>query len=142
MFMRLGFAVAVHTDPDVLLVDEVLAVGDIAFQLKCFERMRALQAAGTTILLVSHSMHAIRLLCPRALLFRQGRLELDGPSEEVIARHHELLSVDATAGTNDSSGAGGSPVERTLVDPPGAVAPHPRQSAHPPPRPPPHPEHT
>src|SRR3546814_8680745 len=126
MFMRLGFAVAVHTDPDVLLVDEVLAVGDIAFQLKCFERMRALQAAGTTILLVSHSMHAIRLLCPRALLFRQGRLELAGPSEEVIARHHELLSVDATAGTDDTSGAGESLVERTLVDAPGAGAPPPR----------------
>src|SRR3546814_13513735 len=124
MFMRLGFAVAVHTDPDVLLVDEVLAVGDIAFQLKCFERMRALQAAGTTILLVSHSMHAIRLLCPRALLFRQGRLELDGPSEEVIARHHELLSVDATAGTEASSGPGACRAERphlhaTIVTAPG-----------------------
>src|SRR3546814_2753799 len=83
------------------------------------------------LLLVSHSMHAIRLLCPRALLFRQGRLELDGPSEEVIARHHELLSVDATAGTDESSGAGASLVERTLVDATGAVAHHPRQGDHP-----------
>ncbi|MDP1821176.1 MAG: ABC transporter ATP-binding protein, partial [Acidimicrobiales bacterium] len=95
MFMRLGFAVAVHTHPGVLLVDELLAVGDIAFQLKCFERMRELQANGTTILLVSHSMHAIRLLCRRAVLLSRGRVELDGPSESVIARHHELLSAEA-----------------------------------------------
>jgi ABC-type polysaccharide/polyol phosphate transport system ATPase subunit len=92
MFMRLGFAVAVHTDPSVLLVDEVLAVGDVAFQLKCFDRMRTLQAAGTTILLVTHSMHAVRLLCRRAVLLHRGRLELDGTPEAVIARHHELLS--------------------------------------------------
>jgi hypothetical protein len=96
MFMRLGFAVAVHVDPQVLLVDEVLAVGDLAFQLKCFERMRTLQAGGTTIVLVSHSMHAIRLLCPRALLLRDGRVELDGDSEAAIARHHELLGQDSS----------------------------------------------
>src|SRR5690606_37347034 len=59
MFMRLGFSVAVHVDPDVLLVDEVLAVGDVAFQLKCFDRMRELSARGTTTVLVSHSMHAL-----------------------------------------------------------------------------------
>jgi ABC-type polysaccharide/polyol phosphate transport system ATPase subunit len=99
MFMRLGFAVAVHVEPQVLLVDEVLAVGDIAFQLKCFERMRALQAGGATIVLVSHSMHAIRLLCPRVLLLRDGHLELDGDSERAIARHHELLG-------REPSGAG------------------------------------
>ena len=96
MFMRLGFSVAVHVEPQVLLVDEVLAVGDISFQLKCFERMRALQADGTTIILVSHSMHAIRLLCPRALLLRDGGLELDGDSESAIARHHELLGEEST----------------------------------------------
>lgn len=94
MFMRLGFSVAVHVDPNVMLVDEILAVGDIAFQLKCFQRMRELQAQGTTILFVSHSMHAIRLLCPRALLIRKGRLELDAGSEAVIARHHELMSAE------------------------------------------------
>ncbi len=96
MFMRLGFSVAVHVDPQVLLVDEVLAVGDIAFQLKCFERMRLLQAGGTTIVLVSHSMHAIRLLCPRALLLRDGHLELDGDSETAIARHHDLLGQESS----------------------------------------------
>ena len=92
MFMRLGFAVAVHVDPDVLLVDEVLAVGDLAFQLKCFDRMRELKERGTTIIIVSHSMHAIRLLCPRALLLDAGRIVVDGPVEDAIARHHALLS--------------------------------------------------
>jgi ABC-type polysaccharide/polyol phosphate transport system ATPase subunit len=95
MFMRLGFAVAVHTDPDVLLVDEVLAVGDQAFQLRCLERMRQIRESGATILLVSHSLAALRLLCPRTLLIRRGRLEFDGPTEGAIARHHELLAADA-----------------------------------------------
>ena len=94
MFMRLGFSVAVHVNPDVMLVDEILAVGDLAFQLKCYQRMRDLQDNGATIVFVSHSMHAIRLLCPRALLIRRGSLELDGSSEEVIARHHELMAGD------------------------------------------------
>ena len=98
MFMRLGFSVAVHVDPGVLLVDEVLAVGDVAFQLKCLDRMRDIKRSGTTIVFVSHSMHAIRLLCPRALLIRNGQLEFDGDAETAVARHHELLSVDAEAG--------------------------------------------
>lgn len=127
MFMRLGFSVAIHTDPDVLLVDEVLAVGDIAFQLKCYERMRSLQASGTTILLVSHSVHAIRLLCPRALLFRRGTLVDDGASEDVIAHHHELLSEDGTADEPSGGGAGAELVERVLVDASGRRAHHPRQ---------------
>jgi lipopolysaccharide transport system ATP-binding protein len=95
MFMRLGFSVAAHVDPEVLLVDEVLAVGDIAFQLKCLDRMRHLQEHGTTIVLVSHSMQAIRLLCPRALVIRNGGLEFDGDTETAISLHHELLSADA-----------------------------------------------
>lgn len=94
-YMRLGFSVAVHVDPDVLLVDEVLAVGDLAFQLKCFDRMRVLQQQGTTIVLVSHFLHAIRLLCPRALLLHRGRLELDGPVEAAIDRYHELLTRES-----------------------------------------------
>jgi ABC-type polysaccharide/polyol phosphate transport system ATPase subunit len=98
MFMRLGFSVAVHVRPEVLLVDEVLAVGDLSFQLKCFERMRQLRDDGTTILLVSHSMHAIRLLCQRAVVMRHGHLVLDGPVEAAIAKHHELLGETGGAG--------------------------------------------
>lgn len=98
MYLRLGFSVAIHVDPEILLVDEVLAVGDIAFQLKCVERMRELQRRGTSILLVSHSMHAIRLLCPRAILIRKGALEMDGPAEDVIDRHHQLMTSDTGEG--------------------------------------------
>ena len=123
MFMRLGFSVAVHVDPQVLLVDEVLAVGDLAFQLKCFDRMRELKDAGTTIVIVSHSMHAIRLLCPRAILLNHGRLELDGDVEEVIARHHDLLSQHDDHDPHEHSGegyAGGvDVVERELLGPEG-----------------------
>lgn len=93
-YVRLGFSVAIHVDPDILLVDEVLAVGDMGFQLKCFERMRALQSSGTTILMVTHSLHAIRLLCPRALLLNRGQLVVDGPSEVAVGRYHELLSEE------------------------------------------------
>ncbi|MBA2283593.1 MAG: ABC transporter ATP-binding protein [Actinomycetota bacterium] len=121
MFMRLGFAVAVHVRPSVLLVDEVLAVGDIAFQLKCFERMRALKSEGATVLIVSHSMHAIRLLCPRVLLFRHGALELDSEAEAVIARHHELLSIE---GHEAGSGGGVTVLERALLDPSGQQVHH------------------
>jgi lipopolysaccharide transport system ATP-binding protein len=121
MFMRLGFSVAIHVDPQVLLVDEILAVGDIAFQLKCFERMRQIQRSGTTIVIVSHSMHAIRLLCPRALLMRRGRIEFDGPTEPAIARHHELLTLDASPDGDDRSGMVGSVrvLDRQLLGPSG-----------------------
>jgi ABC-type polysaccharide/polyol phosphate transport system ATPase subunit len=131
MFMRLGFAVAAHVDPDVLLVDEVLAVGDVAFQLKCLDRMRLLQGRGTTIVLVSHSMHAIRLLCPRTLLIRKGQLEFDGSTEKAISRHHELLSLDSNerlglGDTGTALGTGVAILSRQLVGPHGPTN-HPDQ---------------
>lgn len=94
MFMRLGFAIVVHVDPSILLVDEILAVGDVGFQLKCFERMRAHRDNGAAILMVSHSMHQIRQLCRRAVLIRHGRLEFDGPVEDAIALHEILADSD------------------------------------------------
>ncbi|MGI8663300.1 MAG: ABC transporter ATP-binding protein [Acidimicrobiales bacterium] len=129
MFMRLGFSVAVHVDPQVLLVDEVLAVGDLAFQLKCFDFMRQLKEGGATIVIVSHSMHAIRLLCPRAILLRRGRLELDGDVEEVIARHHELLSEGGDGGDSQQEEGviGGVEVSfRELLGPNGPTSRLPR----------------
>lgn len=110
MYMRLGFAVAVHVEPEVMLVDEILAVGDVAFQLKCFERMRKLQAGGTTIVFVSHSVHAIRLLCPRAILIRAGHLEFDGSAEDAIARHFEILSIGQDVETGSDTSRLGGPV--------------------------------
>jgi ABC-type polysaccharide/polyol phosphate transport system ATPase subunit len=93
MFMRLGFSAAVHSDPDLLVIDEVLAVGDMAFQAKCLERMRSLQRGGTSIVLVSHSMGAIRLLCPRVAVVHQGRLVFDGEPESAIGEYHKALTT-------------------------------------------------
>lgn len=97
MFMRLGFAVVAHVDPTVLLVDEILAVGDTGFQLKCFERLRALREEGAAIVIVSHAMHMIRQLCRRALLIRHGRLEYDGEVEHAIALHDEFGDRDSSS---------------------------------------------
>jgi ABC-2 type transport system ATP-binding protein len=126
MFMRLGFAVAVHVDPKVLLVDEVLAVGDIAFQTKCLERMRSLQSQGTTVVVVSHSIHAIRLLCPRALVMRKGRLEFDGDTEGAVAKHFELLALDSASSEGPAEHGTVTVLDRSLIGPEGPTH-HPRQ---------------
>jgi energy-coupling factor transporter ATP-binding protein EcfA2 len=94
MFLRLAFAVAIHTDPQVLLVDEVLAVGDLAFQAKCMARILEMQASGTTIVLVNHSMHTIRKLSNRVMILRQGQVDFLGDPEAAVGRYHELVSLD------------------------------------------------
>ena len=85
MYVRLAFAVAVHVDPDLLLVDEVLAVGDEPFQLKCMDRIRSFQHEGRTIALVSHSADQVGDLCDRAVLLRDGLVVVDGTPDEGIA---------------------------------------------------------
>ena len=92
MFMRLGFAVMAHIDPTVLLVDEVLAVGDAHFQQKCFARLRTLREQGATILMVSHSMYMVRQLCERAVVMRRGTIAYDGDIEEASALHQGSAS--------------------------------------------------
>ena len=87
MNARLGFAVAAHVDPDVLLIDEVLAVGDFAFQQKCYERLAEFRRSGAAIVFVSHSMQAIVALCDKAILLRPGRSALIGPVAEMAARY-------------------------------------------------------
>ncbi len=111
MYMRLGFSVAIHVEPDVLLVDEVLAVGDVAFQLRCFDRMRHLQRSGTTIVFVSHSVHTVHALCPRAVLVHRGRVEFDGRTAKAIARYHELLAT----GDDEEAGAPVRVLDRALL---------------------------
>ena len=96
MYVRLGFAVAVQAEPDVLVVDEVLAVGDLAFQMKCADRMNEIADAGTTVVVVSHNLNAIRTLCPRALLVDSGRVVADGPTVQVIGSYHGVLSRSST----------------------------------------------
>ncbi len=87
MYVRLGFSVAVHTEPEVLLVDEVLAVGDASFQRKCLERIDHMRSAGVTVLLVSHSPENVRATCSRAIWLDDGRLIDDGSTESVVARY-------------------------------------------------------
>jgi lipopolysaccharide transport system ATP-binding protein len=89
MFMRLGFAVATEVDPDILLMDEILAVGDSAFQRKCLERIDGFHRQGKTIFMVSHSASNIRRFCHRALWINDGVLQADGPVDEVVARYEE-----------------------------------------------------
>ena len=87
MYLRLAFSVAAHLDPEILLVDEVLAVGDAAFQRKCLEKMEDVGRHGRTVMFVSHNMPAIARLCERVLLLDSGTLALDGPSHQVVARY-------------------------------------------------------
>lgn len=94
MYVRLGFAVAVHVDPDILIVDEVLAVGDAAFQRKCLNRIEEFQRQGKTILFVSHAAGQIEQLCTRAVLLDHGRVLYDGPPRKTIRRLNQLLGVD------------------------------------------------
>jgi ABC-type polysaccharide/polyol phosphate transport system ATPase subunit len=89
MYVRLGFAIAVHNDPEILLVDEVLAVGDLSFQRKCFDRMRELQKSGRTFILISHSMSQIQSLCDRAIMLQRGRLIADGSPTEVTEIYNQ-----------------------------------------------------
>jgi lipopolysaccharide transport system ATP-binding protein len=84
MTMRLAFAIAVNVDPDILIVDEVLAVGDQAFQAKCQDRIRGFKAQRKTLLFVSHSGPLVRELCSRALWLERGQILLDGPADEVL----------------------------------------------------------
>jgi lipopolysaccharide transport system ATP-binding protein len=84
MYVRLAFAVAAHLDPEILIVDEVLAVGDFAFQKKCLGKMQEVSGEGRTVLFVSHNMATVFQLCKRALLFRKGSLALNGTAESVV----------------------------------------------------------
>jgi len=95
MYVRLAFAVAAHLDPEILLIDEVLAVGDVAFQRKCIGRMNDISQSGRTVLFVSHNMTAIQNLCTRVVLLEQGRIVLDGAADEVVSGYLATLEADA-----------------------------------------------
>src|SRR5580704_4641557 len=92
MYIRLAFAVAAHLEPEVLIVDEVLAVGDAAFQKKCLGKMENFAQSGRTVLFVSHNMDAVRSLCQRALWLKEGRLCDDGNVEDVIEAYFGSLA--------------------------------------------------
>lgn len=86
MYLRLAFAVAIHTDPDVFLIDEILAVGDAPFQHKCLDKIRALAREGKTLVVVSHDLPVVEQICERGVLLEKGRVVMDGPVRDAVAR--------------------------------------------------------
>ena len=107
MYMRLGFSVAVHMDPDVMLVDEVLAVGDEAFHHKCRQRLRAFRDEGGAVVFVSHRMAEVRWLCDRTLWLDEGLLRAEGPTAEVVGAY--IAASGPQAGGLADNGPGYSP---------------------------------
>ena len=91
MYVRLAFAVAAHLEPEILIVDEVLAVGDLSFQRKCMGRMREVGRSGSTILFVSHNMPAVEALCTRAILLDRGKVALDGSVHALVQEYHRRV---------------------------------------------------
>jgi len=98
MMMRLAFAVAVNVQPDVLIIDEALAVGDVFFSQKCFQRIREIVHKGATLIFVSHDMGAVQSLCDRAILLSQGKVVFDGAPEDCVSRYFNLHKPAAKAG--------------------------------------------
>src|SRR6476660_8287662 len=94
MAVRLGFSIAAHSDPDVLLVDEVLAVGDEAFSHRCLEKFAEFERAGKTILVVSHDLGLVSERCRRAIWLDRGRLAADGPAQETVTRYRERVAEE------------------------------------------------
>jgi len=109
MYVRLAFAVAAHLDPEILVVDEVLAVGDAAFQKKCIGKMGDVAKGGRTVLFVSHNMGAVRSLCPRAALMRHGRLDSVADSVTQIGKYLD------TFGDNEAHGEDREKLDKDLV---------------------------
>ncbi|MGN6429102.1 MAG: ABC transporter ATP-binding protein [Gaiellaceae bacterium] len=106
MYMRLGFAVATHLDPDILLLDEVFAVGDEAFQRKCFGKILELRERGRTIVFVSHAAPAVERVCERAILLTAGEVADDGPARDVIGHYQKLLAAEEATARQHAWGTG------------------------------------
>jgi len=114
MYVRLGFAVAINVDPDVLLVDEVLAVGDAEFQERCIEKFGDLRSAGKTIVIVSHALDAVRNLCDEAALLEHGVLRQTGPTGDVIDHYLDEVHANRADSSEDGSrfGSGEARIEK------------------------------
>jgi lipopolysaccharide transport system ATP-binding protein len=111
MYTRLAFAVAAHLEPEILLVDEVLAVGDSAFQKKCLGKMEDVAGQGRTVFFVSHNIQAVRQLCTRCILLEHGRVMADGATDDTLATYNQRLRemrVDAETGINNPENRRGS----------------------------------
>jgi len=114
MQLRLAFSISVHTDPDILLIDEVLAVGDLAFQQKCIERIESFRDRGCAILIVSHDIGQIRSLCDRALWLQNGRIAAQGDPIDVVEQYEQAMALETQrrrAGGSETGAAAGMPPE-------------------------------
>lgn len=110
MYVRLAFAVAAYLEPDILIIDEVLSVGDVQFQKKCMGKMEEVGREGRTVLFVSHNMNAVRKLCGRAILLERGMVELNGNADEVINKYlqkneRKILNTEICVSTNNNKNA-------------------------------------
>jgi lipopolysaccharide transport system ATP-binding protein len=112
MYVRLAFAVAAHLEPEILIVDEVLAVGDAAFQAKCLGKMDEVAHGGRTVLFVSHNMDAVRALCQRAILFEEGKIRADGDVKSVLENYFDRVSAGSG---RQLSGAHGLTLEKVVL---------------------------
>jgi lipopolysaccharide transport system ATP-binding protein len=110
MFARLGFSVAAHLEPDILVIDEVLSVGDFAFQRKGLDKMRAVAKGGATVIFVSHNLQAVAEFCERGILLERGRVIEDGPTDQVVRRY-----LDTAAVHSDRQVAGPARITRTTI---------------------------
>jgi lipopolysaccharide transport system ATP-binding protein len=116
MYMRLAFAVAAHLDPDILLIDEVLSVGDLAFQRKCLEYAKRLQDSHATVLFVSHNMFAVKALCHRVIYVADGQVQFDGSPEEAIQLYERESRLSAAPWAQHMVGADLSQQPITITD--------------------------
>ena len=98
MITRLGFSVVIHMQREVLVVDEVLSVGDAAFEKQCEERIEAIGRSGTTLLLASHSLSTVMAICSRAIWLEKGRVRMDGPADEVVGDYHQFMMSTGDVG--------------------------------------------
>lgn len=105
--MRLGYAIAAHLNPDVLLVDEVLTVGDLAFRRKCIQHMQTYLKNGGSLVLVSHSIYLLQSICQRGLFINQGQILFDGPAVEAVERYFKVQQI----GNHHPKGNGASPTD-------------------------------
>lgn len=111
MFVRLAFAVAIHVDPDILIVDEALAVGDLNFQARCFRKLNEFRAAGKTVLLVTHALDSVLRYCSRAMVLDKGRVVVAAEAKEAVDVYKQLMAncYDAAPEVAASSAAGAGP---------------------------------
>lgn len=121
MYLRLAFSMAIHMKPDILLADEVLAVGDIGFQNRCIARMQEIGQSGVTILFVSHDMQAIQRMCDRCICLDQGMIVDEGTPREVVRRYEEKALMGFQDANPDPTEEGDGPQRETLVNDQGRI---------------------